>query len=197
MRLEGLRARCHLLVKLVFLIVFLQKRFSVAVVYFTVGAPKLCIIKQMYTTLSIIPRSSIFIVAFKILKRFLTISIRFSTRIRNELLPKLVSRCTALRSRRWRRRVAGWHMIRSLVGPAGMMLSIYQVGHAFRITDWPAIAGLAHANEHGAALDAFLRSPDEKQFVVAAIVLLLSIVLLAWPPKKAAPTPGGSNEGGA
>ena len=93
-----------------------------------------------------------------------------------------------------RRRVAGWHMIRSLVGPAGMMLSIYHVGQSFRGTNWTAIAGLAHANQPGAALDTFLTAPDEKHFIMAAVVLLLSIVLLAWPPKKAAPTPSGSNK---
>lgn len=59
----------------------------------TTGGPKLCI-KHVYTILSSIPRSSICTMDVRILKRRLTMPMKFSTRIRIELFSKLVERCT-------------------------------------------------------------------------------------------------------
>ena len=88
-----------------------------------------------------------------------------------------------------RRRDGIMHMLRSLVGVGGMLLSIAMVTASFHRHDsinriWHPIADHLQADRIGPAIETFMQGVDSLPLVFAAIFLVVSILILAWPPKR-------------
>jgi hypothetical protein len=86
------------------------------------------------------------------------------------------------------RRTAGvGHMIRGVLGLAGLVCAVSMFGASFHdLQAWPAIAPLVAQNKIPAAFDLYLHQWDNEYVAFAAGLFLLGIVLLAWPGRRPA-----------
>jgi hypothetical protein len=94
-------------------------------------------------------------------------------------------------SRRW---AGGVHIVRAVIGCAGLLLSIY----AFWATVVPgpyylaeAVARMKERNVQ-ATVQALARAGDPAGLVIAALLLLGAIVVLAWPPRQRVDVPAAA-----
>jgi hypothetical protein len=85
-----------------------------------------------------------------------------------------------------RQRGGGLHMLRGLVGSAGLVLAMLPLAEAVSVfSPWRAVGDLVESKQYTAAADTFLASFQSWAAVGAGVIFLASIVLLAWPPRRA------------
>jgi hypothetical protein len=85
-----------------------------------------------------------------------------------------------------RRRCGVMHMLRGIIGTAGLIVSILILASAFRwMSAWPAIQPLVQIQQFAAAMDVFLNHWSLQDAIIAGVVFLLAAVVLAWAPRRA------------
>ncbi|WP_428939831.1 serine/threonine-protein kinase [Fontivita pretiosa] len=85
-----------------------------------------------------------------------------------------------------RRRGGVMHMLRGIIGTAGLIVSLLILASAFRwMSAWPAIQPLVQIQQFAAAMDVFLNHWSAQAAITAGVVFVLASVVLAWAPRRA------------
>jgi hypothetical protein len=86
-----------------------------------------------------------------------------------------------------RRNGGFFHIVRGLIGTAGLFVSLGPVYKLFVGTDfWPTVAENISDHHLGPAIEAALVPMHNRQLLAAAGVFLFSVLMLAWSPKRRA-----------
>ena len=83
-----------------------------------------------------------------------------------------------------RKRHGAAHIMRVLIGIAGLFAMQATMMHVFAWTDAALVASMLKGNQIGPALEAIIGHSSGPEPYLAAGLFIFSIVLLAWPPRK-------------
>jgi hypothetical protein len=94
-------------------------------------------------------------------------------------------------ARRW---AGGAHMIRAVVGAAGMLLAlhVFRLALNFEHIDWPQTASLIQHGYVQEGVAGILRHTYTGGMIMSGLLLLASTVILAWPPRRPQEGPAAS-----
>jgi hypothetical protein len=86
-----------------------------------------------------------------------------------------------------RRRRGGSHMIRSVVGISGIVISLFILHDCIPISSVESAMGTIEGGRLGPVLEDILQQAGDACVPRAAIAFIVSVIILAWPPKRKAP----------
>ncbi|HOB73159.1 MAG TPA: protein kinase [Phycisphaerae bacterium] len=83
-----------------------------------------------------------------------------------------------------RKAAGGAHILRAILGTAGLGLCFYGLHAALSFVPWPEVFALSRQNRVGPAIELLLNKADSEWLLFSCCCLLTGTLLLAWPERR-------------